>query len=204
MSTLTGGPCLDNIQKTCTILRTLFVGVVRGSEQAEPIMAYTVRALGAWHPLAQELSRPYGLGLTLVFTACMHQHRGEVQAVRERAEAEISLCREYGFASWQMMGTHLRGWALAMQGQTEEEIAQMHQSLTAWRAMGLEVFRPYFLALLAEAYGKAGRTEAGLTVLTEALDHVDKTGALVYEAELHRLKGELLLSAKCEVRSVVR
>src|SRR5205807_5675913 len=51
----------------------------------------------------------------------------------------------------------------------------------------------YFLALLAEAYGTMGQPEAGLTVLTEALTHVDKTGERWCEPELYRLKGELLL-----------
>ena len=54
-------------------------------------------------------------------------------------------------------------------------------------------WRSYFLALLAEAYGKAGQAEEGLTVLAEALARVDKTGERFYEAELYRLKGELTL-----------
>ena len=53
--------------------------------------------------------------------------------------------------------------------------------------------RPHFLALLAEAYGKVGQTEEGLSVLAEALALVDKTGERYYEAELYRLKGELTL-----------
>jgi predicted ATPase len=56
--------------------------------------------------------------------------------------------------------------------------------------------RPHFLALLAEAYGKARQAEEGLTVLAEALAAVNKTGERYYEAELHRLKGELTLQAK--------
>ena len=53
--------------------------------------------------------------------------------------------------------------------------------------------RTHFLALLAEAFGKTGQREEGLKVLAEALDVVDQKGERVYEAELHRLKGELLL-----------
>ena len=49
--------------------------------------------------------------------------------------------------------------------------------------------RPYHLALLAEAYGKAGQGEEGLTALAEALAVVDRTGERMYEAELYRLKG---------------
>jgi predicted ATPase len=65
--------------------------------------------------------------------------------------------------------------------------------LAAWRATGAELTRPYFLALLAEAYGKGRRIEEGLSVLAEALATVDKTRERMYEAELYRLKGELLL-----------
>src|SRR5262249_57013350 len=56
-----------------------------------------------------------------------------------------------------------------------------------------EVGRSYYLALLAEAYGKVGPLEEGLSVLAEALAVVDKTRERYYEAELYRLKGELTL-----------
>ena len=69
----------------------------------------------------------------------------------------------------------------------------MRQGLGAWRATGAELARPYFLALLAEMYGKAKQAEEGLTVLAEALAQVHKTGEHFYAAELYRLQGELLL-----------
>ena len=87
----------------------------------------------------------------------------------------------------------MRGWALTAQGEGAEGIAQMRQGLVAYRATGAELHRPYFLSLLAEAYGKVGQPEEGLTVLVEALATVDNTGERNWEAELHRRKGELLL-----------
>ena len=87
----------------------------------------------------------------------------------------------------------LRGWALAHQGQAQEGIEQLNQGLIAHRATGAELWRPYFLALLAEAHGIQGEPETGLTALTEALTLVDTTGERWYEPELYRLKGELLL-----------
>jgi predicted ATPase len=84
--------------------------------------------------------------------------------------------------------------ALAEQGQGEEGIAQMRQGLTAYHATGAEVWKPYFLALLAEAYGITGQIEEGLTTLAEALDVVNRTGERFYEAELYRMKGELTLA----------
>ena len=65
--------------------------------------------------------------------------------------------------------------------------------MIAYRATGGEIGRPYSLGLLAEAHGAIGQPEAGLTVLAEALTHVDKTGERWYAPELYRLKGALLL-----------
>jgi predicted ATPase len=90
-------------------------------------------------------------------------------------------------------GTIRRGWALAEQGQGEEGITQIRQGLASYQAIGAEVGRSYYLALLAEAYGKVGPLEEGLSVLAEALAIVDKTGERYYEAELYRLKGKLTL-----------
>ena len=85
------------------------------------------------------------------------------------------------------------GWALAVQGQGAEGIVQIRQGLAAYRATGAELLCPYFLALLAEAYGSIGQGAEGLSVLEEALPIVDHNGVRFYEAELHRLRGELLL-----------
>lgn len=92
-----------------------------------------------------------------------------------------------------MFGTIIRGWALATQGQREEGIAQIRQGLAAYRAMGAEAGRTYFLGLLAEVYEKMGQLEEGLAVLAEAQAAVRKTEDRWYEAELYRIKGELTL-----------
>jgi predicted ATPase len=91
-------------------------------------------------------------------------------------------------------GTILGGWTLAEQGRREEGIAQMRQGLDAWRATGAELTMPYYLGLLAGAYRAVGQSEEGLHVLEEALTLEEKTGECWCEAELYRLKGELLLS----------
>ena len=112
----------------------------------------------------------------------------------------MTLSTTQGFPQFLAMGTILRSWALAEQGQEEEGIAQIRQGLVAWRATGAELERPHFFALLAEAYEKVGQAEEGLGILAEALALVDKTGERLYEAELYRLKGMLMLQS--EVRSL--
>jgi len=105
----------------------------------------------------------------------------------------MALSTEQGFPYWLAIGTMVRGWALALQGQAEDGIAQIRQGLTAWQATGAEFVRPYFLTLLAEAYAQRGQAEEGLAVVSEALETVATTGERFYEAELHRLQGELSL-----------
>jgi predicted ATPase len=90
-------------------------------------------------------------------------------------------------------GTILRGWALTAQGEGANGIAQIHQGLAAYRDTGSEVHRPYFLSMMAEAYGNEGQPEKGLTVIVEAMAIVEKTGERHWVAELYRSKGELLL-----------
>jgi predicted ATPase len=142
--------------------------------------------------LAQELAHPASLAAALSFAAVVHQFRREREAVQQLAEALIGLSTEQGDAERLARGTILRGWALFVQGQGAEGMVQMRQGLAALQATGGEVRRPLFLALLAEAYGGVGESEEGLHVLAEALAAVEKTAGRFYEAELYRLKGELL------------
>jgi predicted ATPase len=157
--------------------------------------------------LAQELSHPLSLVYARTFAAEFHRFRRHVQAIREHAEAVITLSREQGFRYYLAEGTMHQGWALAELGQREEGITQIRHGLAASQATGTKVGWPCDLAHLAEVYGKAGRAEEGLAVLAEALSLVDKTGERLFEAEMYRIKGELTLqkfqvssSRKSEVR----
>ncbi len=143
---------------------------------------------------AQELSHPFSLAAARVLAAMTHQLRQDRALTREWAEAAITLAREQGFSVWLGLGSVLQGWAQAEQGQGEEGISQIRHGLATRQAIGAGIFRSYALALLAEAYGKVGQAGEGLTVLTEALAVVDKTGERFYKAELYRLCGELTLA----------
>ncbi len=123
----------------------------------------------------------------------VHQFRREEQAVQERAEALIALCGEQGFALFSAWGNIEQGWALSEQGQVEEGIARIREGLAAHRTTGAERNGTKYLALLAEAYGKAGRAEEGLPMLDGALAAADSSRERFYEAELYRLKGTLTL-----------
>lgn len=145
--------------------------------------------------LAEEASHPPSLAAVLAYVAITHYLRREVQATHERAEATITLTSAQGFPQWLALGTLHRGWALAQQGQAAEGIAHIRQALAAWQSMGAEMYQPWYMGMLAEAYGQHGQIEDGLQILTEALAVTERNGEVSYEAELHRLQGAFLATA---------
>jgi TOMM system kinase/cyclase fusion protein len=148
--------------------------------------------------LAQQCAHPLSLSFALSLAAGFHQLRCEEHTAQEYAEAAIRLTTEQGFPHWRAYSAILRAWVLAHQGQAQEGVEQINQGLRAYRATGAELWRPYLLALLAEAHGTIGEREEGLTLLTETLTLVDITGQRWYEAELYRLQGALLLQGSSE------
>jgi predicted ATPase len=143
---------------------------------------------------AQALEHPFSLAFAFVSAAMVHQFCGEVSASQEQAVAVIALTTEHGFALWLAVGTILHGCALAVQGQGEQGLAEMHQGLDGLRATGTRLMQPYLLALLAEAYGSTQQPEAGLQALAEAQAAAEAAGEHWYDDELYRLQGELLLA----------
>ena len=143
--------------------------------------------------LAQELAHPYSLVVARYWATCLHHHRREVLAVQTQAEALLTLATAQGSLLHVGYGTFWRGWALAMQGQGEAGLAQMHQGLAAVVATGQDLARPLCLVPLAEAAGHLGQVAEGLRLLVEALTVLEANGQGDLLAEAYRLQGELLL-----------
>ena len=114
-------------------------------------------------------------------------------SVQAQAEALLALATAQGFPLYAAFGTFWRGWALAMQGQGEAGLAQMHQGLAAVLATGTELARPFCLVMLAEAAGHTGQVEEGLRLLAEALTELEASGRGYGLAEAYRLQGAFLL-----------
>ena len=144
--------------------------------------------------LAQELDHPFSKAWALNWAALTCHYLHDSQTVRDRADALLTLSNEHGFPYFLAHGSTLKGWALAELGKTEEGIAHIRQGLTALQATGTELWRSYFLYALVTAFRKAKQEEQGLRILMQAQEVVHQTGVRVYEAELFRLKGEILLA----------
>jgi predicted ATPase len=143
--------------------------------------------------LAQELAHAYSVVRALHYASVLHGMRREWAIAQERAEASLALATEQGFVHWVGNAMLQQGMALAQQGHYEKGIAQISQGLAAKEAAGALLSRSVYLARLAAAYGESGQAEAGLRLVAEALAWVDTTGERFYEAEVYRIKGELLL-----------
>jgi predicted ATPase/DNA-binding SARP family transcriptional activator len=151
---------------------------------------------------AEALSHPTTLVSTYGNAARLYQYRRETALVQSQAETTITLCLQHGFSDWLDQSSIYLGWALIQQGQIEEGMACMHRAFAIRWKMATGLAQPERLARLAEAYGQVGEPEEALRVLNEALDMVEATGARYTEAELYRLKGELLHKQAAEPREV--
>jgi predicted ATPase len=143
--------------------------------------------------LARRLNYPFSLAYALGCAAVFHQFRRESAPTHAHAEETITLSAEQGFTLWSAAGHILKGWALVDDGQPEEGITQLYQGLAAWQETGAGFLRSYGFALLPEAYRKTGRIDEGLAAVDGAFAVIDHNGERLWEAELYRLKGELLL-----------
>lgn len=152
---------------------------------------------------ADVLHHPISHAAALAWMSLVSHYLRDVQSVRQQAEAALAILTQQDVPSFRALATVLRGWALAMQDRVDEGLLQLRQGLADYQAAGGEVGRSGLLALLAEALAKGGMPETGLGVLDEALAHVNQTDERWWEAELYRLKGELILQSAAKHTSHV-
>jgi adenylate cyclase len=142
---------------------------------------------------AVELSEPQGLAHAQLFASVLHQIRRDCGLAQHYAEAVSEISAAHGLVLYGAMADVMKGWTLSEQGHVQEGIEQMRAGLTALEATATALVRPHFLSLLAEGLSKLDRLDEAWALLEEATTMVSHNGERYYEAELYRLKGELLL-----------
>ena len=125
--------------------------------------------------------------------AMIHQYHKEAQAAYEWTKSTMAIDHEYGFLHGLAWDYVLQGWALALLGEGAEGIQQIRRGLDIYRAQGSKLSLPTLLGHLAEACLVGGKPEQGMAAAEEAFKEVNNRGEAWWSAELHRLKGELLL-----------
>jgi DNA-binding winged helix-turn-helix (wHTH) protein/predicted ATPase len=146
--------------------------------------------------LAEHLGNPFGRAFAWVWSLALLQCRGETAQLERRASELSRHCAEHGFPTWIAWATFFEGWAVGARGNEAEGIALMEKGLGGWRGAGIRIIEPYLLALLSETCLRAGRLETAGARLAEARERVEKTGERLWEAEVLRLEGELVLASK--------
>jgi tetratricopeptide (TPR) repeat protein len=141
---------------------------------------------------AREFSHLPTLVITLALRAILYHMRREPRIACGYAEEAVALSEEAGFISLHI-GRVAHGCALAGLEQFNRAIAEMEAGIGTLRNIGGAPRLDYHTAILAHTYAKIGRTEKGLRMLDEALAHIERTGEKVDQAEMLRLKGEMLL-----------
>jgi adenylate cyclase len=160
------------------------------------LLGYPAQAVERSHAaltLADQLAHPFSQAYALTWMALLQQLRRDRPAVEARVAAVHRLATAHGFPFLAEAGAFLQGWARAAQGQGDAGMAQMAQALVGPRAAGMDQGLPYWLALLAEAYGQRGHTAEGLALPSEARPVADKAGGRYWVAELYRLTAVVLL-----------
>jgi adenylate cyclase len=128
-----------------------------------------------------------------LFAGLLRQRRREPRAALEKAEQVLACAAEHGLTDYLTFASVLRGWAMAEDNQYEEGIALQRDGLATFRIKGQETWRRYFLCLLADSCRRAGLYAEGIGALT-ALFAATGHDHHHHEAEVHRLRGELLLT----------
>jgi predicted ATPase/DNA-binding SARP family transcriptional activator len=144
--------------------------------------------------LARELAHPFSVADVVCFAGCWFNLMcGDAQAVMGHADELLRMSRENPLLAWEGAAICHRGRALVMLGQVEEGIAQMREGLRNMEAQGIRVGISATLGALAQAQGQTGQLAEGLATLREALARVEQTGERFWEAELFKLRADLLL-----------
>jgi predicted ATPase len=143
--------------------------------------------------LARSINHPFTLAYAYGTAALALQLRRDTADVREQAASGMRISRQLGSPHFLGFAEAMWGWVLVEEGQITEGVEHLRQGAEGWRSQGSDLWRPYWLALLAEAYGKAGRQSEGMATLKDALDVAERTHETFYLPELYRLKGEFAL-----------
>ena len=140
------------------------------------------------------VEHPYSVAFGFTLAAFLRQYLGDPPAARALAEEAVMISEAHGLAYMGAMASMFEGWAGAVEGEIDEGVAQMRRGLAAQLATGAELTRPYWLYLIAEACLESGAALEGLALLDEAEAAVQQTNERYWEAEIHRLRGRLLLA----------
>jgi predicted ATPase len=160
------------------------------------ILGYPTQAVAAMDRTlthAQNLGHPYSIGVSLLFSAQLAQLRRDPETSLTRADEALRLSSEQRMHALELWCLLPRGWAQMQRGEVVAGVADIQEAMDRRRRMGMGAVWPWYLALYADGCGALGKFDEGFRALDEALGWVQRNDERLYAAEVHRIRGELLL-----------
>jgi predicted ATPase len=167
------------------------------SARALVLMGRTNEAVQRSHEAtaqAEALAQPFSLAIAEVAAAAVDHMRRDPASTRAHAMTAARIAGEQEFPLVLAWAAVYLGWVEVEEGRRDEGLRKIRDGVTNALATGSTQFVTSYLGMLAEAHLRCGEPEAGLQAIDEALGTADRTGERFYEAELYRLRGELLLT----------
>ena len=155
-------------------------------------MGYPERALQRVSVATAIAQEPGILADVLGFATYIYEICRLPEQMRAHAEARLALANESGFLAGRALSEIYLGWADALAGDLESGIARMRRNTEELKAAGSEYIIDRCLSFIATALGRLKKFEGARRTVDEAFEFIEKSGQRFYEAELHRLRGELL------------
>jgi class 3 adenylate cyclase/tetratricopeptide (TPR) repeat protein len=143
--------------------------------------------------VAEEGAHPFSLGYAVCFLAGTYLLRGDRDAGRVAAERAIAIAEKQHLGLWLRIGRFYRACALVEPHTGRTALAPLEEAVARLAETGTEVGASFFLARFAEAYGVCGCFDDGLRIADNALALAELRQAPFWNAEVHRVKAELLL-----------
>jgi predicted ATPase len=141
---------------------------------------------------ARGLDHPFTVAFVLSKVCAVEAAAGLSHDAQRHAEELVALSNEHGFPLWLGFGLLQQGRSLTALGQAQDGLAVLARGLSVLRGAGAVVHTPRALCFLAEAHAKVGHLQEGQKCLVEAAQLIETTQERSGEAEMHRLRGDMM------------
>jgi class 3 adenylate cyclase/predicted ATPase len=142
---------------------------------------------------ARDVGQAATLMAALTLTSLTHIHCGSYQVATMQLDEAIALADEKGALFWKTGAMLVTGCLLAVTGKSADAVLKMTNGLNAWRQTGTTVWTPAYFSYLARAHADLGQIDEASRRIGEALSALQTTKESWYEAEIHRVAGEIAL-----------
>jgi DNA-binding SARP family transcriptional activator len=146
-------------------------------------------------------SHPFGLAIALNYAAMLKLFARDSAQALMYAEKAAQLCGHYDFAYYGSLANIVAGWAIAIQGNADDGLAQIREGFDALRATGAELRLPFYHGLIAEACARGGKTGEAWANVSSGLAFQSKNGEIWAASYLHRIQGDLSVESGNEAEA---